>query len=72
MCEKFLFPDIFQVFGYIIFTEQKKMTYSGLELNEVTGYIWKQKVLIDGGSGPAGVEQGLGEKNGKRGSIKTK
>lgn len=48
------------------------MTYSGLELNEVTGYIWKQRVLIDGGSGPAGVEQGLEEKNGKRGSIKTK
>lgn len=48
------------------------MTYSGLELNEVTEFIWKQEGLKDGGSGPAGVEQGLEEKNGKRESIKTK
>ena len=34
MCDMFLFPDIFQVFGHITFMEQKT-TYSDLELDEV-------------------------------------
>lgn len=55
MCDKILFPNISQGFGHITFAEQIT-TCSGLELDELTEYAWKQEVLIDEGSGLAGVE----------------